>query len=168
VRPQSASKSLHPLVAEAMITPEPRDARLCHLSSRRTLSASSAHRASIFYLRASTQSGHFLPAILAYITPRAYVMQPNGLYFPMAFSLRLTGPLELSQIMETFYRRSRQANTWHFCGNCESWPLSDYEEKNTQDPPISGFCLNCIETHREGRCEWVKLEASPSWLKKSR
>jgi hypothetical protein len=70
--------------------------------------------------------------------------------------------------METFYRRSRQANTWHFCRNCESWPLSDYDEKNTHDPPISGFCLNCIETHREGRCEWVKLEASPSWLKKSR
>jgi hypothetical protein len=68
----------------------------------KTLSASSAHRASIFYLRASTQSGHFLPAILVYITPRAYVMQPNGLYFPMAFSLRLTGPLELSQIWERF------------------------------------------------------------------
>jgi hypothetical protein len=29
-------------------------------------------------------------------------MQPNGLYFPMAFSLRLTGPLELSQIWKHF------------------------------------------------------------------
>ncbi len=150
-----------------MITPEPCDAPLCHLSSRKTLSASSAYRASIFYRRASTQSGHFLPAILAYITPHAYVMQPNGLHFLMAFSLP-DRTVRTKPDMETFYRRSRQANIWHFCRNCESWPLSDYEEKNTQDPPITGFCLNCIETHREGRCEWVNLEASASWLKKSR
>ena len=69
--------------------------------------------------------------------------------------------------METFYRRSREANTWHYCRNCYSWPLSDYEEKTNQDPPISGFCLNCIESHREERCEWVHKEASPNWLKKS-
>ena len=70
--------------------------------------------------------------------------------------------------MRTFYRKSDLTDIWHFCRNCENWPSRYYEEKPGQDPPLIGFCLNCIQEHRDQPCEWTHLEVSPSWLKTSK
>ena len=68
--------------------------------------------------------------------------------------------------MRTFYRKYNLTEIWHFCRNCENWPQRYYEE--TADPPAIGFCLSCIQNHRDDRCEWAHLEESPDWLKISK
>jgi hypothetical protein len=70
--------------------------------------------------------------------------------------------------MRTFYRKSNLTDTWHFCRECENWPLRYYEEKTAQDPPVIGFCLSCIQQHRDQRCDSAHLEVSPDWLKTSK
>jgi hypothetical protein len=70
--------------------------------------------------------------------------------------------------MKTFYRKSNLTDTWHFCRECENWPLRYYEEKTAQDPPVIGFCLSCIQQHRDQRCDSAHLEVSPDWLKTSK
>jgi hypothetical protein len=70
--------------------------------------------------------------------------------------------------MRTFYRKSNLTDIWHFCRRCEDWPLRYYEEKTVQDPPVIGFCLSCIQNHRDQRCESTHLEVSPDWLKTSK
>ena len=62
-----------------------------------------------------------------------------------------------------FYRKSNLTELWHFCRECENWPLRYYEE--TVDPPVIGFCLSCIQKHRDERCQSAHLEESPDWLK---
>jgi hypothetical protein len=65
--------------------------------------------------------------------------------------------------MRTFYRKSNLTDIWHFCRECENWPLRYYEE--TVDPPVIGFCLSCIQQHRDERCQSAHLEVLPGWLK---
>ena len=65
--------------------------------------------------------------------------------------------------MRTFYRKSNLTDIWHFCRECENWPLRYYEE--TVDPPVIGFCLSCIQQHRDERCQSAHLEVLPDWLK---
>lgn len=68
--------------------------------------------------------------------------------------------------LRTFYRKSNLTDIWHFCRECESWPQRYYEE--TADPPVIGFCLSCIQKHRDERCQSAYLEESPDWLKLSK
>ena len=68
----------------------------------------------------------------------------------------------------TFYRKSNLTEIWPFCRKCENWPLRYYQEKMVQDPPVIGFCLSCIQKHRDERCESTHLEVSPDWLKRSK
>ena len=65
--------------------------------------------------------------------------------------------------LRTFYRKSNLTDIWHFCRECENWPLRYYEE--IADSPVIGFCLSCIQKHRYKRCQSAHLEASPDWLK---
>jgi len=65
--------------------------------------------------------------------------------------------------MKTFYRKSNLTETWHFCRGCENWPLRYYEE--TINAPVIGYCLSCIQKHRDERCQSAHLEESPDWLK---
>jgi hypothetical protein len=52
-----------------------------------------------------------------------------------------------------YYRKRKGDNFWHFCKNCEKWPMVSYEERGAEYPPMGGFCLDCIQKHREGNCE---------------
>lgn len=65
--------------------------------------------------------------------------------------------------LRTFYRKSNLTDVWHFCRECENWPLRYYEE--IADSPVIGFCLSCIQKHRDERCHSAHLEESPDWLK---
>jgi hypothetical protein len=67
--------------------------------------------------------------------------------------------------MRTFYRRSTLTEIWHFCRECENWP-QHYQE--IADPPVIGFCLSCIQRHRDERCQSAHLEEVPDWLKISK
>jgi hypothetical protein len=62
--------------------------------------------------------------------------------------------------VKTFYRKLPRENVWHFCRNCEHWPQSSFEQRDSSDPPYS-FCNGCIQMHRDGKCEWFHEEASP-------
>jgi hypothetical protein len=31
--------------------------------------------------------------------------------------------------------------------------MVSYEERGAEYPPMGGFCLDCIQKHREGNCE---------------
>lgn len=62
--------------------------------------------------------------------------------------------------VKTFYRKLPRENVWHFCRNCEHWPRSGFEQRDSSDPPYS-FCNGCIQMHRDGKCEWFNEEASP-------
>jgi hypothetical protein len=64
--------------------------------------------------------------------------------------------------MRTFYRKSNLTVIWHFCRECKNWPLRHYQE--TAETPVIGFCLSCIQNHRDGRCQSAHLEESPDWL----
>jgi hypothetical protein len=68
--------------------------------------------------------------------------------------------------LRTFYRKSNLTDIWHFCRECENWPLRYYEE--IADSPVIGFCLSCIQKHRDKRCQSAHLEESPDWLKISK
>jgi hypothetical protein len=68
-------------------------------------------------------------------------------------------------VAKTYYRKLPRDNVWHFCTNCENWPQSRYEQRDNSDPPNS-FCADCIQKHRDGKCEWLNEEAVPP--KKSR
>jgi len=63
-------------------------------------------------------------------------------------------------VTKTFYRKLPSEKVWHFCRNCEHWPRSGYEQRDSSDPPYS-FCNGCIQMHRDGKCEWFHEEASP-------
>jgi hypothetical protein len=63
-------------------------------------------------------------------------------------------------VTKTLYRKLPRENVWHFCRNCEHWPQSGFEQRDSSDPPYS-FCNGCIQMHRDGKCEWFNEEASP-------
>ena len=63
-------------------------------------------------------------------------------------------------VTKTLYRKLPRENVWHFCRNCEHWPQSGYEQRDSSDPPYS-FCNGCIQKHRDGKCEWFHEEGSP-------
>jgi hypothetical protein len=63
--------------------------------------------------------------------------------------------------LRTFYRKSNLTDIWHFCRECENWPLRYYEE--IADSPVIGFCLSCIQPgfrSRDfmGKNLWLELE----------
>ena len=51
------------------------------------------------------------------------------------------------------YRKSRQADLWHFCVNCEDWPLSDFIETAGEQAPPNNFCPRCVRKERGGKCQ---------------
>lgn len=54
---------------------------------------------------------------------------------------------------KTSYRRAQGDNAWHFCRNCQKWPAANYEEKDVDQPPMGGFCFECIQKQRERNCD---------------
>ncbi len=52
-----------------------------------------------------------------------------------------------------YYRKSRSSDLWHFCANCENWPLSDFVETAGDKTSLSNFCPDCLGTEQEGKCQ---------------
>lgn len=49
------------------------------------------------------------------------------------------------------YRRKKGSDTWHWCRNCENWPLTNYDVSRTK--PTSGeLCDQCLAKDRAGNC----------------
>ena len=49
------------------------------------------------------------------------------------------------------YRRRNDGDIWHWCGNCFTWPTSEYEEK-TCKPAFGEFCNECESKEKAGNC----------------
>jgi uncharacterized protein (DUF433 family) len=49
------------------------------------------------------------------------------------------------------YRRRKSGDTWHWCGNCSTWPTSDYEESSSR-PTAGELCDECHGRQRAGTC----------------
>lgn len=54
-------------------------------------------------------------------------------------------------IMPRTYRRSRGSDTWHFCKNCSTWPISNYVEQVSKQPP-GELCNTCWAKEKAGNC----------------
>lgn len=59
------------------------------------------------------------------------------------------------------YRRARGADTWHFCQNCPSWPVADFEEAAPASdygpaslpvPPGGVECKDCSSLRDRSAC----------------
>jgi hypothetical protein len=59
------------------------------------------------------------------------------------------------------YRRARGAESWHFCQNCPSWPVTDYEEAapagdygpgNQPVRPSGAQCEECTSLRDHCEC----------------
>lgn len=51
------------------------------------------------------------------------------------------------------YRRGKGHDTWHWCSNCSTWPIYDYEEQTSSSNPTTGeLCNECHGKQRSGNC----------------
>jgi hypothetical protein len=49
------------------------------------------------------------------------------------------------------YRKRKGKDTWHFCTNCQNWPISDYDEREGK-PTYGEFCNECLSKDANGTC----------------
>jgi hypothetical protein len=49
------------------------------------------------------------------------------------------------------YRKRNGKDTWHFCTDCQNWPTSDYDERETK-PTYGEFCNECLAKNTNGTC----------------
>src|SRR5688572_1618492 len=54
---------------------------------------------------------------------------------------------------KAFYRKKHSTDLWHFCSNCENWPVVNFDENDRNAPPSDEFCPQCLHKEREGTCE---------------
>jgi CheY-like chemotaxis protein len=54
---------------------------------------------------------------------------------------------------KAFYRKKHNTDLWHFCSNCENWPVGDFDENDRDAPPSDEFCPECVDKQRAGTCE---------------
>ena len=52
-----------------------------------------------------------------------------------------------------FYRKKHNTDLWHFCSNCENWPVVNFDENDRDAPPSDEFCPECVHKQGEGTCE---------------
>jgi len=51
------------------------------------------------------------------------------------------------------YRKRKGHDTWHWCKNCSTWPIDDYEEQVSSSKPVTGeLCNECHGKQRAGNC----------------
>jgi len=48
-----------------------------------------------------------------------------------------------------YYRRRKDENTWHFCGNCPLWPKAEFEFQKEPGEPLCEFC---VALEKRGTC----------------
>lgn len=56
------------------------------------------------------------------------------------------------EIAERTYRRRKGGDTWHWCHNCSSWPVSDYEGKVASNQFTGELCNECQTKEKSGGC----------------
>jgi len=49
------------------------------------------------------------------------------------------------------YRRRKGGDTWHFCKNCSTWPITDYVEQVSK-PTTGELCNACLAKEKAGNC----------------
>lgn len=54
---------------------------------------------------------------------------------------------------EVFYRKKHNTDLWHFCSNCEDWPVVNYDEIEGDAPHLDQLCPECVQKQRQGACE---------------
>ena len=55
------------------------------------------------------------------------------------------------------YRRIKKDIFWHLDEDCANWPIEDYQEVISEDPPVGAFCSLCIHKHMEELSAQLKL-----------
>lgn len=49
------------------------------------------------------------------------------------------------------YRKRKDKDTWHWCSNCNNWPTSNYDEKQSK-PTTGELCNECQAKQKAGTC----------------
>jgi hypothetical protein len=49
------------------------------------------------------------------------------------------------------YRKRNGSDTWHWCRNCNAWPTSNYDERETK-PSGGDLCNECKAKDANGNC----------------
>ena len=49
------------------------------------------------------------------------------------------------------YRKKKGSDTWHWCRNCNNWPISNYD-KRYDKPSGNELCNECIAKDKKGQC----------------
>jgi CheY-like chemotaxis protein len=57
---------------------------------------------------------------------------------------------------KAFYRKKHNTDLWHFCSNCENWPVVKFDENDRDAPPSDEICPECVDKQRTGTCEQPK------------
>jgi hypothetical protein len=50
--------------------------------------------------------------------------------------------------MAVLYRRTKNADTWHYCPDCADWPTENYEEHDGA-PMFGEICNECWVKQRQ-------------------
>ena len=50
------------------------------------------------------------------------------------------------------YRQKGGEQVWHFCANCEEWPVDHYVEVITNQSPAGELCHICKEQEQNNQC----------------
>ena len=74
--------------------------------------------------------------------------------------VKVLSPSVVAPVTKVCYRKARGDSFWHFCRNCKSWPSASYDERDLEHPPMGGFCRDCIQKHREGKCQGFSVSHS--------
>jgi CheY-like chemotaxis protein len=54
---------------------------------------------------------------------------------------------------KAFYRKKHNTDLWHFCSNCENWPVVNFDENDGDAPPSDEICPECVDKQRAGTCK---------------
>lgn len=57
--------------------------------------------------------------------------------------------------MVTYYCKSKNNDTWHWCRNCTDWPTSNYDEEvhpGIERPKTGELCSQCEMKEKAGEC----------------
>lgn len=61
---------------------------------------------------------------------------------------------------KALYRKKHNTDLWHFCSNCENWPVVNFDENKRDASPFDEFCPECTQKQREGRCQQPSVTQS--------
>lgn len=78
-----------------------------------------------------------------------FIAKPVDFKILLSTVRRLLGPRFVSTA--TKYRRRIDSESWHFCTNCSTWPINNYQEQ-IGTPGMGEFCNECKAKSEKGNC----------------